>query len=337
MEVVKLDFYYSVFKVGGFYFGFNDDHRSFLESQSHSKIGRGRVANVVHIDESGTSYKQYSKNGCFDSDHGTVINDINFRLSKRKKQKTRFVLAIIFLVLSLGAVSSLITSFSEKEDFEGLVIQSGIFAVATFFGVFLLLLSTKIRKPYLIYDIAPKKEKMLQAFFDEISKIEESEKIWIVRTVDRHGDTRRNAGSTASVSRKEVNFSQSSIDGIETNVYVPNIGNRLYFLPDTILYFVNKTTKSIPYSEIEIQLVESQFRENGDIPTDGEKIGSSWKFVNNDGSPDRRFNGNRKIPIMKYCEIKLKSKDGFLFRIQTSNYETGKTVANTLYNYGLKK
>jgi hypothetical protein len=331
-----MDFYYSVLKVGGFYFGFNDDHRSFLESQSHSKIGRGRVANVVCINESGTSYKQYSKQGCFDSDHDTVINDINFRLSKRKKQKARFVLAIFFLALSLGAISSLTTSFSEKEDFEELVIQGCIFVVATFIGLLLLLLSTKIRQPYLIYDIAPKKEKILQTFFDEISEIKESEKIWIVRTVNRHGDTRRNAGASASVSRSEVVFHQSFIDGIKTNVYIPNIGKRLYFLPDIILYFSKDAIESIPYDKIEIQLVTSQFREDGYIPTDGKKIGSSWRFVNNDGSPDRRFKENRRIPIMKYCEIKIKSNDGPSFRIMTSNYKIGEMVANTLHNYRLK-
>jgi hypothetical protein len=335
------DFYFSVFQVGGFYFAFDEDSQKILDGQPYSKIGRGRVVNVVRMDESGTSYKQYSKKGCFDSDRDSVIDDINYNIKKRAKQKTKFVFAIIFFVLSgIFIFSSILTSFmfGVTAAFETMFSEGGgiFFALVLIIGVLLFLSSTKIKKPYLLYDIAPEREQKLAAFYDEISKIDESEKIWIVRTADRHGDTRRHAGATESISRNEENFFFFFLYGIETNIFIPNIGRRLYFLPDIILYTKQREIEPISYDKMEIQLSISKFREDEEVPSDGEKTGSSWLFVNNDGSPDKRFNNNRKIPIMKYCEIKIKSNDGFSFRIMTSNYEIGQTFANVLNSYKIK-
>jgi predicted HTH transcriptional regulator len=113
-----MDFYHDVYRVSGFYFGFKDDDRELLDTQSYSRIGRGRVVNVVRLDESGTSYKQYSKKGCFDCDHDNVIDDINFRLQKRQSPRNRRVaeiLALCGLVERSGQGMNLIYELSIKE------------------------------------------------------------------------------------------------------------------------------------------------------------------------------------------------------------------------------
>jgi hypothetical protein len=105
-----MDFYQRITKAGGFYFTF-DDKREIMEEQNFTKIGRGRIVNVVRLDETGVSYKQYSKKGCLDSDRDSVIDDINFRLLKRSK-KAKFVFSIILLVFAgLFLFSSIMLSF----------------------------------------------------------------------------------------------------------------------------------------------------------------------------------------------------------------------------------
>ena len=84
---------------------------------------------------------------------------------------------------------------------------------------------------------------------------------------------------------------------------------------------------------MEIKTITTQFRENDVVPSDSEQIGSTWLYVNKDGSPDKRFGDNRQIPIMKYCEIKIISNDGFSYRIMTSNFDIGTEIANILRNY----
>ncbi|MDR2596056.1 MAG: hypothetical protein LBC76_01925 [Treponema sp.] len=335
-----MDFYFSIYKTGGYYFGFDNDSRQLMENQSYSKIGRGRLVNVVRMDESGNSYKQYSKKGCKDSDHNSVIEDINMRLYKKSK-KGKFVFSIILLSLSgLFIFTIILLSFlvGFSDAFEVMFDERGgiFFFIVLLLGLILFFNSTKIKKPCLLYDISPKKEKILQAFYEEISKIDESEIIWSVKTADRHNDPKRHAGATSSVLRKKVYFYESSIKSIETNVFTPSIGNFLYFFPDVIYYYNQNKLEPIFYDKMEIQLSTSQFREDNEVPSDSEEIGSTWLYVNKDGGPDKRFGNNRKIPIMKYCEIKIKNGDEASFRIMTSNYEIGKAVANTLHNYKQK-
>jgi hypothetical protein len=37
---------------------------------------------------------------------------------------------------------------------------------------------------------------------------------------------------------------------------------------------------------------------------------NTWRFVNRDGGPDRRFKNNQKIPWCRYDELQLRSASG---------------------------
>jgi hypothetical protein len=330
-----MNFYRNVFKAGGFYFGFDDESREILEMQPYSKIGGGRVVNVVRMDESGTSYKQYSKEGVFDASHDDITNDINFRLSKKSKQKIMLVIGILLLISSIGQAIALVTDDLAAGTINGeVIVMICVFAVSIAAGIPLIIASQKYKMPVLLYDITPEREKTIQEFYDGISKLEETEKIWMITKEKRNDDTRYTAGANTSISRDAIYFSDySSVNGLKTNVYTPAIGMQIFFFPDLILYQNGREVEFISYNDIKINLITSQFRESGTVPSDSEKIGSTWKFVNNDGSPDRRFKDNRKIPVMKYCQIKITDNNDFSVIIMTSNYETGGKFANTLNSY----
>jgi len=330
-----MDFYRSVFKVGGFYFAFDNDSREILDMQPYSKIGGGRAVNVVRMDESGTSYKQYSKKDVSDVSHDDIANDINFRLSKKSKQKTMLIIGIFCLISSIGQAIALVTEYLETAAInDDTVIMLCVFAVSILAGIPLIIASQKYKMPFLLYDITPEREKAIQGFYDEISKLEETEKIWIVKKEKRNDDTRYTAGADTSISRISAYFSHYlSINGLKTNVYTPAIGMQIYFFPDSILYHNGGEVEFISYNDIKINLTTSQFRESEGIPSDSEKTGSTWQFVNNDGSPDRRFKDNRKILVMKYCQIKITDNNDFSVIIMVSNYEVGQTFAKVLNSY----
>jgi hypothetical protein len=48
----------------------------------------------------------------------------------------------------------------------------------------------------------------------------------------------------------------------------------------------------------------------GAIPADSPVVGHTWWKANKDGSPDRRFKGNFRIPIVQYGMLTLKSPTG---------------------------
>jgi hypothetical protein len=333
-----MDFYCDVFQVGGFYFAFKDDLRHLLDEQDCSKIGRGRVVNVVRMDESGTSYKQYTKTGVDDVSHDDIANDINFRLSKKSKQKAMLVIGILFLISAIGQALALVMEYLESNVInDDAIVMLCVFAVSMLVGIPLIIASQKYKMPFLVYDITPERKKTIQEFYDEISKLEESEKIWMVSKRKRNDDTRYTAGADTSISRDSAYFSHAAfINGLQTNVYTPAIGKQIFFFPDSILYHNGGEVEFISFNDIKINLMISQFRESEDIPSDSEKTGSTWQFVNNDGGPDRRFKDNRKIPIMKYSQIKITDNKGFSVMIMTSNYEIGQTFANVLNSYKIK-
>ena len=55
----------------------------------------------------------------------------------------------------------------------------------------------------------------------------------------------------------------------------------------------------------------------------------TWEKVNADGSPDKRFAGNRQLPICKYGEITLTDPAGLDVVLQFSNASKAAGFADT--------
>ncbi len=64
-----------------------------------------------------------------------------------------------------------------------------------------------------------------------------------------------------------------------------------------------------------------QFREEDVVPRDAKVIGTTWRFVNKDGGPDRRFNNNYQIPIVLYGTLNVCAPSGLRLSLQTSTDE----------------
>ncbi len=108
---------------------------------------------------------------------------------------------------------------------------------------------------------------------------------------------------------------------IETNVRIGflNIdGIRLYFFPDRLLVFGNLGVSSVRYEDLELEASEVRFREEGSVPQDAKIIGTTWRYVNKGGGPDRRFSNNYQIPIALYGTLDIRSPAGMRLSLQTS-------------------
>jgi hypothetical protein len=46
------------------------------------------------------------------------------------------------------------------------------------------------------------------------------------------------------------------------------------------------------------------------VPNDSPQVGTTWRFVNKGGGPDRRFNNNRQLPILQYGLLAIHSNSG---------------------------
>jgi hypothetical protein len=82
------------------------------------------------------------------------------------------------------------------------------------------------------------------------------------------------------------------------------------------------------YGDVEIVSKQTRFVEDSAAPSDTHVVGETWRFLNRNGGPDRRFNNNRKLPICLYGEIDLKSVSGLNERIHCSRVDVSEQFAS---------
>ncbi len=136
-----------------------------------------------------------------------------------------------------------------------------------------------------------------------------------------HGDWKRHAGAGTSVGRRLVGVGFGAPPFIQTNARVGFLsidGTRLYFFPDRLLIFGRGGARAIPYSDLTIRAGTIRFVEEGGVPRDAHVIGKTWRYVNKDGSPDRRFRDNYQIPVVLYGTLEIAAPSGLRLSLQTS-------------------
>jgi hypothetical protein len=92
----------------------------------------------------------------------------------------------------------------------------------------------------------------------------------------------------------------------------------LAFYPDRLLVFRGATVGAVAYSALQAVAKESRFVEERGVPSDAQVVGKTWKYVNKNGGPDRRFNNNSEIPICLYSDLELSSAAGLSARFMAS-------------------
>ncbi|GAB99387.1 hypothetical protein GONAM_09_00320 [Gordonia namibiensis NBRC 108229] len=86
----------------------------------------------------------------------------------------------------------------------------------------------------------------------------------------------------------------------------------LYFLPDRVLVRDTKRFSHIHYGDPLVVHGQKRFVENSSPPRDALQVDTTWRYVNLNGTPDRRFNNNRQLPVMLYGRLKLSTASGSL-------------------------
>ena len=179
----------------------------------------------------------------------------------------------------------------------------------------------KLDLSYEMDDINSKKHERLNAFLAELEK---NNKVWQVNSLTRVYNTKYNAGAANNVTRHKVYFNRKMPWYISSNidVYCMNLkSEKIYFTPDRMLIFKRMGAAGCKtYNNITAEFSTTNFVENELVPRDAEIIRYTWRYVNKNGGPDRRFNNNKKIPVCKYGEINLKTSDGINIYLECSNH-----------------
>jgi hypothetical protein len=159
---------------------------------------------------------------------------------------------------------------------------------------------------------------------DAVAALSECRKTWNVlaaKTIDRIVE--RSTASTA-ITRDPVSFSLNSCDLIQWKQKVPYLPNRtggdMYIYPGFILFRASQQAFAlIDFRDVKLTFISTQFTEDEAVPSDTQIVGHTWAKSNKDGTPDRRFANNYRIPVVGYGSLLFSSSDGLDVRYLCSN------------------
>ncbi len=103
----------------------------------------------------------------------------------------------------------------------------------------------------------------------------------------------------------------------------------LFFFPDHLLV-CERRCGAVPYGMLHATVQEVRFSETEKVPESAQIVGQTWRYVNKDGRPDRRFGGNYEIPIVLYGDISLVSDSGLNETFQCSDVTAARRFAGAL-------
>ncbi|WP_306352156.1 DUF4236 domain-containing protein [Flavobacterium sp. '19STA2R22 D10 B1'] len=183
-------------------------------------------------------------------------------------------------------------------------------------------------------EISEKYYKLGSAF----NRLATSNKIWDVTSAKYEDRAITRSSASIMVTKKEVKIGLRSIPDFKSKFkafYFQNAnGADLYFYPNFIIMYSSRTSFAlIGYNEIELDQRAVRFTESGQVPVDSMIIDNTWAKVNRDGSPDRRFTGNYRIPVVKYAEITLRTNSGLNEEYEFSNYEYAEAFSDAFKEY----
>ena len=325
-------------KVGLFRFNFSNSGVGVSAGIKGLRIGTGPRGNYIHAGRGGFYYRASLPSGntritngnqepeqsncgyiepvqlqeiesgnvleMIDSSGTSLLQEIN-----EKHQKAKFLPWVITI--------SIITLFI----FNGNIIIALLLIVACIFAQY----QDDLRKSVILfYDFEPEIEVTYQKLHDCFNSLKSCAKTWHIEAKGDTNDWKRNSGASSLVNRNRITLSIGQPPFMKTNIKVPVIPvgrQTLYFFPERILVFDKGFVGAVSYDDLIIESDQRRFIEEDGVPADSIIVDKTWKYVNKNGGPDRRFNNNNEIPITLYEQAHFKSPSGLNELIQLSKLD----------------
>jgi hypothetical protein len=185
----------------------------------------------------------------------------------------------------------------------------------------------------LTYDLDTASEAWFSRLLAAFKEFASCDRVWHIREKGSIEDWKRNAGATSRLSRRAIVPALSLPRRVRCNLEVPSLeagSQTLYLFPDRMLVYEGSSVGAVPYSQLTTSVPDSLFHEDETVPSDSKRVGTTWQYVNKDGGPDRRFNNNTQIPVMRYGNIHFTSSTGSNELFQCSRPEAGRRLTAAL-------
>ena len=129
----------------------------------------------------------------------------------------------------------------------------------------------------------------------------------------QEADQKENAGSPFLYERIRITAQYKKPFYLKTKAKVIQLKLdpfTLILLADKCLVVRKSKVGLLQRNEIILSEETIAYPEIEEIPGDTKVLQYTWKYVNNDGSPDKRYKDNVKLPICSYRKITIRSESG---------------------------
>ncbi len=141
------------------------------------------------------------------------------------------------------------------------------------------------------------------------------QKAWDVTGVWEADDALSRSGIKQKFVRRPVTLRRTDPEIIRSRFSALHFGNAnggdLFAYPAFVLISsLSGAFGVVDIRELRLNFKTIDYPEDGIVPADAESAGNTWTKVNKDGSPDRRFKGNRPIPLCRYGFLHFTTDSG---------------------------
>lgn len=201
-------------------------------------------------------------------------------------------------------------------------------------GIVLIIVAHTAGKVDLEYSFDPEKADEHTRRIDAWQLLAEGDKEWQVLTEQFNNNLKVNAGAGRSLKRVVCRIESGHPYYIRTNVdtiqILLNNKERLIILPNKVFYVKKRKVGMIDYSDFQISVSNVRFVESDPVPKDAQVIDYTWQYVNKNGTPDRRYSNNRRLPVCLYGQVFLRSALGLNIELQISNAQNTKDFSKLI-------
>jgi len=195
------------------------------------------------------------------------------------------------------------------------------------FAILIYFLSLQDRKRLemeIQYEMDDQMSIFYKTFASHFLSFNSSHRKWQYLHSQRNDDWKRNAGAGTLINRTPiaaVYVHKNPINYFKTNIEIPYIklkNTELFFLPERLLIRRGDKFAAVFYKNLSLQNSTTRFIEDGGVAADAKIVDYTWRYVNKNGGPDKRFNNNNRIPICQYSLYTIRSNSGIYETICTS-------------------
>lgn len=176
-----------------------------------------------------------------------------------------------------------------------------------------------------------------EKFQNSFKQITKSNAIWRLKSKKYLSSIKQNAYAVSNVDREILTAEFSGLPNVLSNIQFPVLKTNAisyYFAPAYLLYQNNGKFASIPYSNLKLSQGSLRFVETESVPNDAKIVGSTWKFVNLSGRPDKRYNNNPEYPVVLYDQLDLTDSANIHLEILLSRLELLPSFTELLQGLG---